>query len=175
MRQNPSNWQENWIAFHGSALGDDQIVRGFHQRGSYQTWCEAIQTIIHYPKVRLGVYASFAVPLLEILRVPNFVIDWNARTSVGKTITLRAVASVWGCPDERQSGESIIFSWNSTRVWAERAAAVLNGLPFILDESKLAAKGIVPSTLYMVSNGIGKGRGNPKGLAQAKPLADHPV
>ena len=163
-----TEWQKNWIAFHGNALGDDQIVRGFHRRGTYDAWCEAMQPIMGYPKVRLGFYASFAPALLEILHVPNFVIDWSARTSVGKTTTLRTVASVWGCPDERQSGESIIFSWNATKVWSERAAAVLNGLPLILDESKLAAKGVVPSVLYMVANGIGKGRGNPKGLAQAK-------
>jgi putative DNA primase/helicase len=161
------DWQPNWIAFHGSALGDDQIVQGFHHRGTYEAWCEAIQSIIPYDKVRLGLYAAFAAPLLEILHVPNFVIDWSARTSSGKTTTLRTIASVWGCPDERQP-DSIIFSWNATKVWSERAAAVLNGLPFILDESKLAAKGVVPSVLYMVANGIGKGRGNPKGLAQGK-------
>jgi putative DNA primase/helicase len=161
-------WDANWIAFHGSAVGDDQIVNGFHARGTYDGWCEAVRPIMDYPKVRLGFYASFAVPLLELLHVPNFVIDWSARTSVGKTTTLRAAASVWGCPDERQTGESIIFSWNATKVWSERAAAVLNGLPFILDESKLAAKGVVPSVLYMVANGIGKGRGNPRGLAQAR-------
>ena len=150
------------------ALGDDQIVQGFHCHGSYDAWCDAIRPIITYPKVRLGFYAAFAAPLLEILHVPNFVIDWSARTSSGKTTTLRTIASVWGCPDERQSEESIIFSWNATKVWSERAAAVLSGLPFILDESKLAAKGAVPSVLYMVANGIGKGRGNPKGLAQGK-------
>jgi putative DNA primase/helicase len=163
-----TEWQDNWIAFHGSALGDDQIVRGFHQRGSYKAWCEAVQAVIDFPRVRLAFYGSFAPPLLEILHVPNFVVDWNARTSVGKTTTLRTIASVWGCPDERQAGESIIFSWNATKVWSERAAAVLNGLPFILDESKLAAKGVVPSVLYMVANGIGRGRGNLRGLAQSK-------
>jgi len=161
-------WDAKWIAFHGSAVGDDQIVNGFHARGTYEGWYEAVQPIMCYPKVRLGFYASFAVPILEILHVPNFVLDWSARTSVGKTTILRTVASVWGCPDERQTGESIVFSWNATKVWSERAAAVLNGLPFILDESKLAAKGVVPSVLYMVANGIGKGRGNLKGLAQAK-------
>jgi putative DNA primase/helicase len=163
-----TSWDENWIAFHGSALGDDQIVNGFHLRGTYEGWCDAVKTIIEYPRVRLGLYASFAPPLLEILHVPNFIVDWNARTSVGKTTTLRVVASPWGCPDERRAGESILFSWNATKVWAERAAAVLNGLPFILDETKLAPKGGVPSVLYMVANGTGKGRGNPRGLAATK-------
>ena len=124
--------------------------------------------IAAYPKVRLGLYASFAPPLLERLHVPNFGIDWNSRTSVGKTTTLRVVASPWGCPDERRAGESIVFSWFMTRVWPERAAAVMNGLPFILDESKLAPKEIVPSVLYMISNGVGKGRGAPRGLATSK-------
>jgi putative DNA primase/helicase len=163
-----TEWDAKWIAFHGHAMGDEQIVDGFHQRGTYEQWCEAVAPVIVYPRVRAGLYASFAVPLLEILGIPNFVIDWSARTSVGKTSTLRVVASPWGCPDELRVGESIVFSWNATKVWAERAAAVMNGLPFILDESKLAPKGVVPSVLYMVANGIGKGRGNPKGLAVAK-------
>jgi hypothetical protein len=163
-----TQWDAKWIAFHGNAIGDEQIVDGFHQRGTYQGWCEAIQPIIAYPRMRIGFYASFAVPLLEILRIPNFILDWSARTSVGKTSTLRVVASPWGCPDELRVGESIVFSWNATKVWSERAASVMNGLPFILDESKLAAKGMVPSVLYMVANGIGKGRGTPKGLAVAK-------
>jgi putative DNA primase/helicase len=163
-----TQWDAKWIAFHGNAMGDEQIVDGFHQRGTYEAWCEAVKPIMAYPRMRIGFYGSFAVPLLEILRIPNFVMDWSARTSVGKTSTLRVVASPWGCPDELRVGESILFSWNATKVWTERAAAVMNGLPFILDESKLAAKGVVPSVLYMIANGIGKGRGNPKGLAVAK-------
>jgi putative DNA primase/helicase len=163
-----TQWQEKWIAFHGAGGGDEQIVNGFHQRGTYEAWCDAVKTVIPYPSVRLGLYASLAVPLLEILHVPNFVIDWSARTSVGKTNAVRVVASPWGCPDELRVGESIVFSWHATKVWSERAAAVMNGLPFILDESKLAKKGDVPSVLYMVANGIGKGRGNLKGLAVSK-------
>jgi putative DNA primase/helicase len=161
-------WQENWISFHGAAVGDDQLVNGFHARGTYEGWCEAIKTVLPYPKVRLGLFASLATPLLEILKIPNFVVDWSARTSAGKTTTLRVIASPWGCPDERRPGESIVHSWNATKVWSERAAAVLNGLPFILDESRLAAKGVVSETLYLVANGIGKGRGVPRGLGSKK-------
>jgi putative DNA primase/helicase len=161
-------WDAKWIAFHPLAAGDEQIADGFHTRGTYEGWANVVNTIIPYPRVRLALYASFAGPLLEILHVPGFGIDWSARTSVGKTSTLRVVASPWGCPDERRPGESIVFSWNSTKVWAERAAAAINGLPFILDESKLAAKGVVPAVLYMVANGIGKGRGNLRGLAPSK-------
>jgi len=161
-------WQENWISFHGAAVGDDQLVNGFHARGTYEGWHEAIKTVMPYPKVRLGLFASLATLLLEILKIPNFVVDWSARTPAGKTTTLRVVASPWGCPDERRPGESIVHSWNATKVWSERAAAVLNGLPFILDESRLAPKGVVSETLYLVANGIGKGRGVPRGLGTKK-------
>jgi hypothetical protein len=163
-----TDWQENWISFHGAAVGDDQLVNGFHARGTYEGWHEAIKTVMPYPKVRLGLFASLATPLLEILGVPNFVVDWSARTSAGKTTTLRVVASPWGCPDDRRAGESILHSWNTTKVWAERAAAVFNGLPFMLDESRLAPKGVVSDTLYLVANGVGKGRGVPKGLGTKK-------
>jgi hypothetical protein len=163
-----TEWKTDWIAFQGATPGDDQLVQGFHARGTLQGWKDAVSVITQYPKVLMGLYASFAPPLLELLRVPNFATDWSGRTSAGKTTTLRVVASPWGCPDERLAGESIVFSWFMTRVWPERAAAVLNGLPLILDESKLAAKEIVPAVLYMVTNGIGRGRGAPRGLATSK-------
>ena len=44
-------------------------------------------------KVMLGLYASLAVPLLELLQVPDFIVDWSCRTSTGKTTTLRVLVS----------------------------------------------------------------------------------
>jgi putative DNA primase/helicase len=162
------DWRPDWVAFQGAAAGDDQIVQGFHARGSLSGWKDAVKAIASYPKVLLGLYASFAPALLELLHIPNFAMDWSGRTSMGKTTTLRVVASPWGCPDERRIGETILFSWFMTRVWPERAAAIMSGLPFILDESKLAPKEIIPQVLYMVCNGVGKGRGSPRGLATSK-------
>jgi hypothetical protein len=104
--------------------------------------------------------------LLEILGIPNFIIDWCCRTSTGKTTTQRVAASVWGRPDERAES-SVIFSWDATRVFVERACAVLSGLPVILDDTKRAQKPrVIADTLYQVANGKGRGRGDTKSLAR---------
>jgi uncharacterized protein (DUF927 family) len=73
-------------------------------------------------------------------------------------------ASVWGEPDDR-SPESLIHSWDGTRVFMERAPAVLNGLPVFLDDSSRARKDAdVAITLYNIQNGRGRGRGSIDGL-----------
>ena len=119
-----TQWQTHWIVFHGDDDGDEQLTQGFHAQGTLDGWVKAIEPVIGYPKVMLAFYAACAAPLLEMLHVPNFGIDWNSRTSRGKTTSVRVGASVWGDPDERQAVGSVIFPWNMTRVWPERAAAV---------------------------------------------------
>jgi putative DNA primase/helicase len=117
--------------------------------------------------VYLSIYASLAPPVLAIVGAPNFMIDWSNPTSTGKTTTLKVAASCWGSSDER-SPEKVLYSWDATRVWTERAASVLNCLPLILDESKRARnQKAVAQTLYDISNGSGRGRGTPRGLARA--------
>jgi hypothetical protein len=108
--------------------------------------------------------------MLHVLKCPNFAIDFAGFTSTGKTTVLRAAASVWGNPDERKANgrEAAIATWESTTVWRERAPAVINNLPFILDDTKRARKDEdVATTAYTVAQGRGKGRGTVKGTARS--------
>jgi len=156
------------VFFRGLATGDEQIADGFHSRGTLDEWTDAVRLVEPYNRVLLALYASFVPPLLEILKIPNFVIDWCCRTSTGKTTTQRVAASVWGRPDER-ANDSVIFSWDATKVFIERASAVLSGLPLILDDTKRAKDSrLVAETLYLVANGKGRGRGNTKSLARSR-------
>jgi uncharacterized protein (DUF927 family) len=155
------------IEFRGADDGDEQIAAGFSRRGTHKGWFEAIEELAPYPRVYMALYGSLAPPVLAIVGAPNFGIDWSNPTSTGKTTTLRVGASCWGSSDER-SPEKVLHSWDSTRVWIERAAGVLNCLPLILDESKRARyPRAVSQTLYDVANGSGRGRGTPRGLARA--------
>ena len=71
--------------------------------------------------------------MLTLLGVPNFVVDWATVVDWRNTL-LRVAASVWGSPTAGARGA--LWTWDLTRVWAERASAVLTGLPLILDDTK---------------------------------------
>jgi putative DNA primase/helicase len=134
----PEDWREDFVMFYGGSEGEHQLADGFRQGGTLDGWQGVVAKLRPYPKAMLGVYTSFVSPLLEILGLPNFVIDWSNRSSTGKTTVLRPAASVWGNPDERSREGSILFSWNLTKVWLGYAAGTLASMPLIVDETKLA-------------------------------------
>ena len=148
------------MAFRGLTAGDEQVADAYHAGGTVAGWTTSVRVLQRYPRALLALYAAFLPPLLTILGVPNFVIDWANRTSTGKTTLLRVAASVWGKPDER-APDGALWTWDLTRVWAERASAVLTGLPLILDDTKRAKDPrMVATLLYEVTSGRGRGRGN---------------
>jgi putative DNA primase/helicase len=164
----PEDWTEGPISFHGLDGGDEQIAAAYHAEGTLEGWLEGIKPLAHYPRVLLALYAAFVPPLLPILKAPNFIVDWANRTSTGKTTALRVAASVWGNPDER-SAESALGTWDATRVYVERASAVLSGIPLLLDDTSRAKyPRIVADLLYTVASGHGRGRGNKTSLATTR-------
>ncbi|KPJ59083.1 MAG: hypothetical protein AMJ46_12515 [Latescibacteria bacterium DG_63] len=147
------------ILFHPPGDGEAQLVKALKPTGDFETWRAAIAGLAPYPRVMVGVYASLATPLLELLCKPGFIVDWSHRTSTGKTVVLRAAASAWGNPDER-SGYSLIQTWNTTMVGFERLAGALQSLPIILDDTKTAVRPqMVSDILYQAAVGHGKTRG----------------
>lgn len=148
------------LIFHSVDAGDEQIIRGYVSRGTVQGWIQAIAPLARYPLAALGIYTSCVPPLLQILEAPNFIVNFAGRTSIGKTITLRIAASVWGRPDELNP-ESVISTWDTTKVWVERAGSILHDLPLILDDSKRAkSKDQIADILYLVASGRGRTRGS---------------
>lgn len=160
----PADWQQDWLAFRGDNEGDEQLASGYGAAGSFDDWRRAVEAVADYPSVVIALYASLAAPLLEILDCQNFVVDWSHMTSTGKTTVLRLAASVWGAPDERSSAAAM-QTWDVTRVWLERAAATLQSIPLILDDTKRARKAdFVAQTIYDLVSGRGRGRGSPLGI-----------
>jgi len=163
--EHPENWSEKRVCFHGVGEGEEQIVDAFRSRGTFEAWRESIAPIERFPKVLIGFYASFCAPLLEVFDVPNFIVDFSNRTGTGKTTTMRVAGSVWGSPDER-TPHSVIGTWDATRVFTERASAVLSGLPLIMDDTKKAkSPKLVADLIYAIVSGRGRGRGTVGGLA----------
>jgi hypothetical protein len=153
------------VSFRGITAGDEQIVDAWHARGTLDQWRRAVSVLRDHPRVLAGLYGAFVPPLLVIMRCPNFIMDWAYRTSAGKTTTLRVAASVWGNPNEDEP-DAALRSWDSTQVYIERAAAILSGLPLILDETKrVKDPRLVANIMYEVATGQGRGRGNVRSTA----------
>ena len=142
--------------------GLETMIQGWRQEGSWEEWLGAAELIKDYPLMMIGMYASAAAPLLHVLGVPGFVVDFSGETSGGKTTCLKLAASVWGRPEE--SYPTAMYSWDATKVWIERTAGFLHNLPLILDETKRAKHpSTVRDVIYDFCQGQGRGRGSPDG------------
>lgn len=144
--------------------GAAELANAFRASGTWDGWLQVAELARPYPVVWLALYAALVPPLMPLLpTLPNFIVDIAGETSLGKTTTLRLAGSAWGCPDERVN--SVVRTWDSTRVWIERAAGVLGNLPLILDDTKRAKRPEdVAHTLYDVASGAGRGRGSVSGM-----------
>lgn len=159
----PSEWDDNSIFFQSNDVGDEQIAKAFKKKGTLEGWMEAVKLAAPYPRALVALYASFVPPLLRILNCANFVVEWAFSTSTGKTTVLRLGGSTAGDPDEK-SENSVIQTWNQTKVAVGRVAGMLNGLPLMLDDTKQAPSlKFVNDTIYLFAGGRDKQRGSLKG------------
>lgn len=134
------------------------------QIGDVEEWIKtASEARKHSLIVRIILAASFASALVEPLGcLPFFVHIWGG-TEAGKTVGLMLGASVWANP---ALGE-YIKTFNSTSVGLEMAAGFCNSLPLCLDELQIVReRGNFDKTIYMLTEGIGKGRGAKNGGLQ---------
>jgi hypothetical protein len=142
--------------------GVSDLVTSLHSRGTVENWLEAIKSVADFPRVMLGVYAALTPPLIHILGAFNFILDYCGGTSIGKTTSQHGAASVWGFPPGERGGLTV--AWNSTQVFAERYAELMNDLSIILEDSQTADSRTLAKAIYMLANGVGRGRGSPRGL-----------
>ena len=144
---------------------DNETMKKFeayHSKGNIEKW---ILTMKEYRKneyFRFYINASFAAPLLEILRERGFFVHLWEDSGAGKTAALKAALSIWGDPD------TLMTNFNSTKVAFEKMAALYNDLPMGIDERQQANDEILDSLVYMIANGKGKGRGNKSGGLQTQ-------
>lgn len=143
--------------------GDMQLADTLTSAGTLDGWIQAIAPMQHHARALLGVYAALTAPILKLLSVPSFFVNWHCRTSLGKTTTLLAAASTTGKPD---GPNGLLQSWNTTAVNIERLCTVSNDVPVLLDDSKSADRRAVGAMLYKAASGVGKGRGNTIGRAR---------
>lgn len=159
-------WTADTVAWHAPSGGEGTLARAFRTKGTWNGWLAAIGQLQPHPVAMAFLHLGFVPPLLEILGCPNFLAELAHSTTMGKTTVLRAVASIYGNPDERLP-DTLLTTWNQTLVYAERASAVCNHLPLILDDSKnRKSNEIAEQIVYSVTSGHGRGRGTLSGLAE---------
>ena len=142
--------------------GLETLSTGWTTAGSWEEWVGAMELVSSFPYMYIAMYAGAATPLLSILKIPGFVVDFSGETSGGKTTALRFAASVWGRPAE--SYPTAMYSWDATKVWIERTSGFLQNLPLVLDETKRARHPrIVRDVIYDFCQGQGRGRGSVEG------------
>jgi putative DNA primase/helicase len=145
-------------------IGFERYVKALKKEGSFEKWKAVVEEAIQYPLTNFAFYASFAAPLLNIVKAPNFIIDFWGTTSLGKTSVLELASSVWGNPHKESGG--LVFSWDSTRVYLERMANFFCDIPIFPDDSQQVDDRTLTKILYMVANGVGRGRGSTTGVRQ---------
>lgn len=150
----------------GITLDIDPSQRGmaaaYCQNGTMERWIEHMAPHRSREKFRFILAASFAAPLLRIVKQRIFfVYNWGDSKG-GKTAALKAALSAWGDPDR------LMVNFNATQVGLERTAAFYCDLPLGIDERQLAGnnQGALEKIVYMIASGTGKIRGAKSGGIQ---------
>lgn len=151
----------------GIVLDIDPSQKGmalaYSQNGEMKQWVQLMAQNRNRDKFRFILAASFAAPLLRILKQRIFfVYNWGGSKG-GKTAALKAALSAWGDP------ERLMVNFNATQVGLERTASFYCDLPLGIDERQLAGRNqeSLEKTIYMIASGTGKIRGSKGGGLQA--------
>lgn len=150
----------------GITLDIDPSQRGmaaaYCQNGTLERWVANMAPHRAREKFRFILAASFAAPLLRIVKQRIFfVYNWGGSKG-GKTAVLKAALSAWGDP------ERLMVNFNATQVGLERTAAFYCDLPLGIDERQLAGtkQESLEKIVYMIASGTGKIRGSKTGGIQ---------
>ena len=157
--------------FKGDVIYEDEgsdgegIVKSICENGDYKLWLKTAAALRQSLFARGQLAASFASPLLELLKMRVIIIHIWHSTRSGKTAGLKFALSVWGDPLK------LMGNFNSTNVGLERRAGTLKHLPLGLDELQVLNEKRLSASMiaYSLGNGYGKTRGSKNGGLQDVP------
>jgi len=151
---------------HYDAAGQyKEEFAAIRQAGSWEKWRDMYKKIRNSGLIatRLVFAASIISPFVSKLgSLPFFYHIWGSQSGIGKTIALRAAASVWADPEMGHFAKTC----QSTDVGFEQMAVFCNHLPLILDELQLLKN--KPNynfdrLIYSLCEGVEKVRGAKEG------------
>lgn len=135
------------------------LAGGYSTFGEKSEWVDMAKCIRKYTIPRFFLAASFGSPLLKILSHRVFIVHSWGPSKGGKTAMLKAALSVWGHPD------TLMTSFNATKVGLEKIASFYADLPLGIDERQVAGdkQGFIEGLVYLLGMGKGKTRGTKTG------------
>jgi putative DNA primase/helicase len=162
-------WHDKqYILANGSIGGDDKQITVYQsanainstlsQQGTLAQWRDELcKPLAEQSRFVFSIACSFSGQLLELLDDDGGGFHIQGSSSMGKSLSLKMAASVWGKPD------SYTKTWRSTDNALEGTASEHNDSFLPIDEISECDPKIVGKTVYMLANGHGKGRSTTTG------------
>lgn len=123
------------------------------QQGTLEQWRDELcKPLAEQSRFVFSIACAFAGQLLELLDDDGGGFHIVGSSSMGKSLSLKVAASVWGNPDR------YVKTWRSTDNALEGTASECNDSFLPLDEISDSDAKAVGRTIYMLGNGTGKGR-----------------
>ena len=129
----------------------------FKQQGSLADWQGQVAALCEgNSRLVLAICAALTGPVLDLLQEESGGFHLQGPSSMGKTTSLEAAASVWG-------GRDFVRTWRTTDNALEAVATRHNDTLLALDEMSQVDPRKAGEVVYMLANGQGKGRANQSG------------
>ena len=128
------------------------------QQGTLEQWRDELcKKLAEQSRFVFSIACAFAGQLLALLDDDGGGFHLLGSSSMGKSLSLKLAASVWGKPD------SYTKTWRSTDNALEGTASEHNDSFLPLDEISECDPKVVGKAVYMLANGQGKGRSTTTG------------
>lgn len=162
-------WHDKQYILPDRAIGSDgkqlivyqsanSINSTLAQQGTLAQWRDNLcKPLAEQSRFVFSIACAFAGQLLELLEYDGGGFHLLGSSSMGKSLSLKLAASVWGNPDR------YVKTWRSTDNALEGTASEHNDSFLPLDEISECDPKIVGKTVYMLANGQGKGRSTTTG------------
>ena len=162
-------WHEVQYILPDRAIGSDGkqliVYQSAHainstiaQQGTLAQWRDELcKPLAEQSRFVFSIACAFAGQLLALLDDDGGGFHLLGSSSMGKSLSLKLAASVWGKPD------SYTKTWRSTDNALEGTASEHNDSFLPLDEISECDPKIVGKAVYMLANGQGKGRSTTTG------------
>lgn len=130
------------------------------REAALEQWAEIVRLVIEAPKMAMALGASAFGPFQGATKRQPHIFSLHGNQGQGKSVTLRAAASIWGYPGS-VGDPGIVESWNQSGQGPISYLSMLGLLPAFFDESAMAGR-INPQAwgkqIYDICNGAARGR-----------------
>ncbi len=162
-------WHDKQYILPDGAIGGDNkqliVYQSAHainstiaQKGTLAQWRDELcKPLAEQSRFVFSIACAFAGQLLELLDDDGGGFHIVGSSTMGKSLSLKVAASVWGNPDK------YVKTWRSTDNALEGTASEHNDSFLPLDEISECDSKIVGKAVYMLANGQGKGRSTTTG------------